>query len=123
MVAQPELSKSEWVVMNAMWSHSGRDGLTLAEFYEALGSTKWVIGTVRSFLTRLVKKGYVKTSPCPYGNRYKPAVARTAVVRRAVKEFVRVALTEDVEPLIYYLCRESEIPKKDVKSLEKHLKR
>ncbi len=119
MATLPELSKSEWIIMNAIWDFSGRDGITLAEFYRALDHESWAIGTVRSFLVRLVNKGYVKTSTCPYGNLYKPAVARGGVVKRAVREFAKVVLKGDNAPVVQYLVSDCKISKKNAKVLEK----
>lgn len=123
MPTLPDLSKSEWIVMNALWNHAGKEGLTLAEFFEALNHKSWAIGTVRSFLVRLVNKGYAKKTAYSYGNRYSPKMSRSSAVKRAVRGFAGTVLDGDAAPLTEFLLKHYKVSKKNAQVVEKILSR
>ena len=69
MSDRPEISPSEWQVMNAVWENQP---VTASVVIEKLASSNsWTAATIRTFLHRLVKKGALSydcllyTSPSP----------------------------------------------------------
>jgi len=51
----PNISESQWTVMEALWEHSPQTASSVAKaLYE---STGWAENTVRNLLTRLLEKG------------------------------------------------------------------
>ena len=54
----PELSKAEWLIMNACWD---RKNLTARDVHEAVAPQReWEYQTVKTMLDRLVEKGYLR---------------------------------------------------------------
>lgn len=68
------LPDTELEVMKALWNAG--EGASRAELEEALSSFGWATNTVNTYLTRLVKKEFVKVDRDPRGNRYTPLVSR-----------------------------------------------
>lgn len=68
------LPDTELEVMKAIWTF--KDGTTRPEVEEKLTEQGWASTTVNTYLTRLVKKGFLSVEHAPRGNRYRPLVSR-----------------------------------------------
>ena len=55
MVDRPEISTSEWQVMNVVWEKQPVTASTIIK--QLAKSSDWSAATIRTFLHRLVKKG------------------------------------------------------------------
>jgi predicted transcriptional regulator len=81
VVPIPDISDSEWSVMEAVWAASPQ---TASELTKTLyPTTHWAENTVRTLLSRLVEKRAVQTGENQAGTRtYFPAVKREATSQR-----------------------------------------
>ncbi|WP_395752278.1 BlaI/MecI/CopY family transcriptional regulator [Prosthecobacter sp.] len=120
MPAAPDISDSEWAVMEALWESSPK---TASEVTKALRPTmNWAENTVRTLLTRLVEKGALKTAENTSGTRtFLPAVKREACVRAESESFMQRIFGGAAKPLLVHFAQNSKLTAEEVKELKKLL--
>jgi len=120
MPSLPNISESEWSVMEALWESSHQ---TASELTKTLRPTmNWAENTVRTLLTRLIDKGAVKTSENDSGTRtYLPAVKREACVRAEGESFMQRIFGGAAKPLLVHFARNSKLTAEEVRELKKIL--
>jgi BlaI family penicillinase repressor len=104
----PNISESEWSVMEALWKRSPQ---TASEVAQALRKkTRWALNTVRTLLTRLVEKGALQTSENKSGVReFSPAVAREECVRAESESFLQRVFQGAAKPLLVHFAASSKL--------------
>ena len=120
MPAAPDISDSEWAIMEALWESSPQ---TASEVTKALrASMNWAENTVRTLLTRLVEKGALKTSENASGTRtFIPAVKREACVRAESQSFLDRVFGGAAKPLLVHFAQNSKLSPDEIKELKKLL--
>jgi len=120
MPAAPDISESEWSIMEALWESSPQ---TASELTKALrASMNWAENTVRTLLTRLVEKGALKTSENASGTRtFIPAVKREACVRAESQSFLDRIFGGAAKPLLIHFAQNSKLTAEEIKELKKLL--
>src|SRR5690349_23437891 len=102
MTRTPPVTDAEWEVMNVLWDESPR---TANDVIETLSERmKWHATTVKTLLSRLVKKGVVKYRS--EGNRYLyfAAIPRQRYVREESASFIdRVFGGETTPALLHFV--------------------
>jgi BlaI family penicillinase repressor len=116
----PDISESEWNLMEALWEASPQ---TASELTKTLRPTmNWAENTVRTLLTRLIEKGAVKTGENPSGTRtYLPAVKREACVRAESESFMQRIFGGAAKPLLVHFAQHSKLSPEEVRELKKIL--
>lgn len=120
-----ELSKAEWVVMNACWELGQA---TARQVYERTSEARqWDYQTVKTMLDRVAEKGYLKRHKLGPLCLYDPAVSHSKVTRLAVQNFVGTVLGNAVAPLFAHLANNNKLTDDDIARLkeliEKHEER
>jgi BlaI family penicillinase repressor len=111
----PDISESEWSVMEALWEASPQ---TLRP------TMKWAENTVRTLLTRLIGKGALATGENRSGTRtYLPAVKREACVRAEGESFMQRIFGGAAKPLLAHFAQHSKLTAEEVRELKKILDR
>jgi BlaI family transcriptional regulator, penicillinase repressor len=120
MPAAPDISESEWVIMEALWESAPQ---TASEVTKVLReSTNWAENTVRTLLTRLVDKGALKTAENASGTRtYLPAVKRETCVRAESQSFLDRIFGGAAKPLLIHFAQNSKLTPEEVRELKKLL--
>lgn len=120
MPAVPDISESEWSIMEALWESSPQ---TASELTKALrASTNWAENTVRTLLTRLVEKGALRTAENTSGTRtFIPAVKREACVRAESQSFLDRIFGGAAKPLLVHFAQNSKLTAEEIKELKKLL--
>jgi BlaI family penicillinase repressor len=120
MPAAPDISESEWVIMEALWESSPQ---TASEVTKTLRSSMdWAENTVRTLLTRLVEKGALKTGENVSGTRtFIPAVKREACVRAESQSFLDRIFGGAAKPLLVHFAQNSKLTAEEIKELKKLL--
>lgn len=120
MPAAPDISDSEWAIMEALWESSPQ---TASEVTKTLRTTmNWAENTVRTLLTRLVEKGALKTSENASGTRtFIPAVKREACVRAESQSFLDRVFGGAAKPLLVHFAQNTKLTADEVKELKKLL--
>ena len=120
MPSLPDISESEWSLMEALWESSPQ---TASELTKPLRPTmNWAENTVRTLLTRLIDKGAIKTGENSSGTRtYLPAVKREACVRAEGESFMQRIFGGAAKPLLVHFAQNSKLTAEEVRELKKIL--
>lgn len=105
----PSITEAEWHVIRILWDHPGR-WLPAAEVVEPVVHERQIHHrTVRTLLSRLVKKGAVETrvDEGSAGYLYRAKVSRDAVIRAESKSFLSRVFDGDAAPALVHLLSES----------------
>ena len=102
-MSRPKISESEWAVMEVLWERAPQ---TAAEVTAALQpNMNWAENTVRTLLTRLLKKGALKFAQNKAGRRvFRPAVTRKACVKAESDSFAQRVFGGLAKPLITHFA-------------------
>lgn len=120
MPTAPDISDSEWTLMEALWESSPQTASELTKTLRA--STNWAENTVRTLLTRLVEKGALKTAENASGTRtFIPAVKREACVRAESQSFLDRVFGGAAKPLLVHFAQNSKLSPDEIKELKKLL--
>ncbi|MFB3788974.1 MAG: BlaI/MecI/CopY family transcriptional regulator [bacterium] len=117
--AADPLSHSEWKVMKIVWqlkSCAARD--VYARAGEQYG---WSPKTVRTFLNRLVVKGFLKTKQIGNCYVYSPARSVSQSLFKAADDLLDKSLASQAGPLINYIIQKSELSPEDIQGLRQLL--
>ncbi len=113
------LSRAEWEVMKVFWD---RGELLVRDVTRALEERRgWARNTVRTIIERLVDKGYLARRRVGPVDLFCPKVARTAVVGRAIDEFVENVLDGSIAPFVTRLVEKGDIDRGEIDALRKLL--
>ena len=120
MPAAPDISDSEWSIMEALWESSPQTASEVTKTLRA--SMNWAENTVRTLLTRLVEKGALKTSENASGTRtFIPSVKREACVRAESQSFLDRIFGGAAKPLLVHFAQNSKLTAEEIKELKKLL--
>ena len=116
----PDISESDWSLMEALWESSPQ---TASELTKTLRPTmNWAENTVRTLLTRLIDKDAIKTGENSSGTRtYLPAVKREACVRAEGESFMQRIFGGAAKPLLVHFAQNSKLTAEEVRELKKIL--
>lgn len=116
----PNISESEWSVMEVLWDSSPRTASDVAKALKE--QTGWAENTVRTLLTRLVEKGALKISDEAGSPRlYSPAVKREACVKAESESFLERIFQGAAKPLLVHFAKDARLTPEEVKELKKLL--
>lgn len=115
MSEKPEISPSEWQVMNIVWNEQP---VTASVIIEQLSSSrKWTAATIRTFLHRLVKKEALTYTED--GNRYlyRAAITRASTVKQASRSFLSSVFAGETAPLLTHFVKSSSLSAEEIQEL------
>ena len=113
----PPLSPGETVILALLWK---RGRATVQELHELMPPGREVAyATVQTLLRRLEKKGYVRHEQDGRAHVFIPAVHKSEVLRRSVKEFLQRFYGGDPMPLMLHLAQTRQITAADIEKLRK----
>jgi BlaI family penicillinase repressor len=111
----PSISDAEWEVMHVVWE---RGTATAQEVHEALDrGRRWSPRTVKTLLSRLVKKGALQFEVDGKRYLYRPRVSREQCVRAESRSFADRVLGGSASPLIATFLRESKLSAREIEEL------
>ena len=115
----PKIAESEWRVMQVLW---GSGPLTANDVVKALsGEVKWKPRTVKTLISRLVKKGAVKVVEEGYRYRYSAAVNESECVRSETKSFVRRVYRGAMKPALAAFIEDADLSDNEIEDIQKIL--
>lgn len=119
MEKNPPISNSEWEVMEAVWV---KHPATAPEIMSRLaGQQEWKEQTIRTMLTRLVKKNVLSCRTNSKPQSYIPLLHRDQVVRTLSRGFFAKILKKASAPVLVELIRSTELSPDDIESLRQIL--
>jgi BlaI family penicillinase repressor len=115
----PEISDAEWTVMKVLWEQSP---LTARHVVEALASqTTWKPKTIHTLLTRLVKKGALKTTRETREYLFTPLVRADECQRLESRSFLERVFDGDMAPFLACFVRDNKLTKSEIAELKQIL--
>ena len=117
----PRIASSEWRVMQVLWENGSQ---TANDVVNALsGEVKWKPRTIKTLISRLVKKGAIKVAEEGYRYRYSAAVAESACIRSETKSFVRRVYQGAAKPALAAFLEDTDLSTQEIDDLQKVLDR
>ncbi len=114
-----KLSDAEWQIMNALWR---KHPATAREIMEEIpGEAKWAYTTLKTMLTRLMKKKAVKEFKRSNLSFYEPLIVQNNARYSAIKTLFDNILDGSVEPVLHFLAKEKNLSEKNRQKLLKIL--
>ncbi|MCX6578453.1 MAG: BlaI/MecI/CopY family transcriptional regulator [Candidatus Aminicenantes bacterium] len=115
----PKIADSEWRVMQVLWE---RGPQTANDVVNALSSgVKWKPRTIKTLISRLVKKGAIKVTDEGYRYRYSAAVKESACIRSETKSFVRRVYKGAMTPALAAFLEDADLSVEEIDELQEIL--
>jgi len=115
----PKIAESEWRVMQVLWENGSQ---TANDVVNALsGEVKWKPRTIKTLISRLVKKGAVKVTEEGYRYRYSAAVSESECVHSETRSFVRRVYHGAMKPALAAFIEDADLSDKEIDDIQKIL--
>jgi len=115
----PKIAESEWRVMQVLWEHGPQ---TANDVVGALsGKVKWKPRTIKTLISRLVKKGALRVTEEGYRYRYSAAVDESACIRSETKSFVRRVYQGAMKPALAAFLEDVDLSAQEIDDLQQIL--
>lgn len=114
---QPVLTNAEWEIMRVVWT---KEKTTSKEVSDTLNEEmNWKSATTKTFLGRLVKKGYLSTTKQGKVFIYSPLKNEEECLRKESEELFSKVCKTKKGTLLNQWIEETEISQRDLNKLEK----
>ena len=111
--AKTTLTDQELEIMKTVWELNRP--ATVRDVYEALlKQRKVAYTTVMTMMNILETKGYLKKTQQDKAYVYRPAEAKSKVVRGMVRDFVKRVFNGSAEPLLMHLVEEEDLTEAEI---------
>jgi len=115
----PKIADSEWRVMQVLWE---RGPQTANGVVQALSSeVKWKPRTIKTLISRLVKKGAIKVNSEGRRYRYSAAVDESACIRSETKTFIRRVYKGAMTPVLAAFLEDADLSAREIEELQEIL--
>lgn len=115
----PRIADSEWRVMQVLWQHGPQ---TANDVVKALsGEVKWKPRTIKTLISRLVRKGAVKVTEEGYRYRYSAAVDESTCVHSETRSFVRRVYQGAMKPALAAFLEDADLSDKEIDDIQEIL--
>jgi BlaI family penicillinase repressor len=119
MKKMPRIAESEWRVMQVLWE---RGPQTANEVVNALsGEVKWKSRTIKTLISRLVRKGAVRFREEGNKYRYFPAVEESECIHSETQSFVYRVYQGAMKPALAAFLEDADLSPQDIDELQKIL--
>ena len=112
----PQIAGSEWRIMQVLWEKGPQ---TANDIVNALsGQVKWNPRTVKTLISRLVKKEAVKVIEGSYRYRYSAAVTESACIRSETKTFVQRVFQGAKKPALAAFLEDTDLSPQEIDDIQ-----
>ena len=119
MKSMPKISESEWLVMKEIWS---QNPITANDVVETLSdTTTWSPKTIKTLLTRLVKKGAVGFEAGGREYHYYPLVEESVLAKEESRSFLKRVFGGTITPMLASLVESEDLSAEDIEELKRVL--
>ncbi|EGW37005.1 BlaI/MecI/CopY family transcriptional regulator [Desulfosporosinus sp. OT] len=116
----PKISEAEWEVMRIFWSKAVP--CTANEIVDALWSfSDWKPNTVKTLITRLVKKGALGFREERRIYWYYPLITENKCIRSETKSFVKRVFGGAIKPMLVTFLQEEKLSQEEIEELKRIL--
>jgi BlaI family transcriptional regulator, penicillinase repressor len=113
------LSNAEWQIMKVLWEHGD---MALGEVIVKLPrESDWAYTTVKTFIRRMVQKGWVSARKVGGSYLYQAKIARQKAIGQAIKEFSHRVLNGVLTPFVAYYAENNGLTRQEIEELQKIL--
>ncbi len=121
MKSMPKISESEWLVMKEIW---GQNPITANNVVATLSdTTTWSPKTIKTLLTRLVKKGAVGFKAGGREYHYYPLVEESVLVKEESRSFLKRVFGGTIKPMLATLVESEDLSAEDIEELKRVLEK
>ena len=115
MTEKPQISEAEWAVMDVLWK---RSPISANDIVEALkGKKKWNHRTIRTLLSRLVKKNILTFTEQGKSYLYRPRLSRDACVQSESSSFLNRVFNGNATSMLLHLVESTHLKESDIEEL------
>lgn len=107
----PKISASEWVVMNVLWKDSL---LTANKIIKKLEHTNWNHRTIRTLLSRLVKKKAINYTQFKKEYYYFTIVNKDECIKQESEQYIQKVFNNSVSTMLSYYISNTELSKDEI---------
>ncbi|WP_252236015.1 BlaI/MecI/CopY family transcriptional regulator [Clostridium sp. CH2] len=116
----PKISESEWEVMKTLWK---TNPLTSEEIIDTLSlKMSWSKQTIKTFITRLIKKGVIGFKKYGRVYNYYPLISEGDCMKFENKSFIKKVYDGALNILFSSFLEEEDLSIDEIEELEKILK-
>jgi BlaI family penicillinase repressor len=116
----PEISQSEWDVMNVLWAADAP--LAANDVVDRLAGVRdWSPRTVKTLLNRLINKGALAYEPQGKRYLYRPRVPREQCVREETRSFLSRVFANAPGAMLLQFVAQAKLTPQEVEALRKLL--
>ncbi len=115
----PKISESEWLVMKAIWDENPISSNRVVEILS--DSTRWNPKTIKTLLTRLVKKGAVGHENEGRSYLYYPLIEEHILVKEESKSFLKRVFRGALKPMIATMVESEDLSMEEIEELKRLL--
>ena len=116
----PKISEAEWEVMKIVWSKAVP--CTANEIVDALGNfSDWKPNTIKTLITRLVKKGALGFREERRIYWYYPLITENKCIRSETKSFVKRVFGGAIKPMLVTFLQEENLSQEEIEELKRIL--
>jgi BlaI family penicillinase repressor len=117
----PQISEAEWEVMKVLWAKSPLSSSDVVEMLE--GNTSWKAKTIKTLISRLVKKkalGYKEDGRAYY---YFPLVSQEECLKAESQTFLKRIYGGALKPMLVHFLQEEKLSREDIEELKSILEK
>jgi len=119
MTGTPKIAESEWKVMKVLWSRA--EPMPAYDIIQALSSEEWQPKTVKTLLSRLVKKKALGYRTYKNLYLYYPIVSESECVKLESESFLKRCFGGNLEPMLAHFVEERRLGKGQIAELKRIL--
>jgi BlaI family penicillinase repressor len=115
----PKISESEWLVMKVIWDENPISSNRVVEVLS--DSTPWNPKTIKTLLSRLVKKGAVGHESEGRSYLYYPLIEETVLVKAESESFLKRVFRGALKPMIATMVESEDLSEEEIEELKRLL--
>lgn len=109
-----KLSEAEWNVMKVLWD---QPNVTLKEIANKLDGSEWSYSTIRTLVSRLVKKGAIAADKSSGNFKYYPIAEESECKLQEAKKLISRVFDGSITMMVSTLVRDSNLTEEEQKEL------
>ena len=115
----PKISESEWLVMKVIWDENPISSNRVVDILS--DSTQWNPKTIKTLLSRLVKKGAVGYENEGRSYLYYPLIEEQVLVKAESKSFLKRVFRGALKPMIATMVESEDLSDEEIEELKRLL--
>ncbi len=116
-----ELTETEWAIIQTVWENEPCAAPTVQELLE--DKKNWTYSTVKTFMDRMVTKGFLKTERFRNLIMYSSAITKLQAQKGEVMRTIKRAFDGALTPMMQFMLDNNALSKKQLDELEALIKK